>query len=83
MDQTEEKTRLVTALEKTLRNDHDGSIYTDLLKQLETISLRLEVESKKLQEKETHLEIEGAKQAVNNALITMKIAEVNKVQNAI
>ena len=83
MDEVQEKTRLVTALEKILRNDDDGSIHTDLLNQLEAISLRLENESKKLRERETHLKIEGARQAVNNALITMKIAGANKVQKAI
>lgn len=78
MDDVQEKTRLVTALEKTLKNDHDGSIHTNLLKQLEVMSLRLESESKKLQEKYIHLQIEGAREAVNGALITMKIVDANR-----
>ena len=78
MDDVQEKTRLVTALEKTLKNDHDGSIHTNLLKQLEVMSLRLESESKKLLEKDIHLQIEGAKAAVNGALITMKIVNAHK-----
>ena len=78
MDDVQEKTRLVTALEKTLKNDYDGSIHANLLKQLEVMSLRLESESKKLLEKNIHLQIEGARAAVNGALITMKIIDADR-----
>lgn len=78
MDEVKEEIRLVTALEKSLRKDDDGSIHVALLNQLEAISLRLETESKKLLAKETYLQIEGARQAVNGAIVTMKIVESNR-----
>lgn len=78
MEEGNDDLRLVTALEKILKKDEDGSLHTDLLNQLEAISLRLEADSKKLKPREVHLQIEGARQAVNGALMTMKIIEANK-----
>ena len=77
MVEESEELRLVTALEKTLRSDVDGSIHTALFKQLEEISFRLDAESKKLLEKEIYLQIEGARQAVNGAIATMRIVVAN------
>ena len=70
--------RLVTAFEKLLRTDHDGSMHATILEKLDSIIFRLDSELKKLHQKSVHQQIQGARRAVNNAIITMKIVQANR-----
>jgi hypothetical protein len=63
-------------LEERLYSDKDGTAKAKLLTDLVAMQLRLQGELRKLNDRATHLELQGALQAVNGALEVIRTLRV-------
>ncbi|MDB5759116.1 MAG: hypothetical protein JWM30_2405 [Burkholderia sp.] len=63
-------------LEERLYADEDGAVKAQLLSDLLAMQLRLQADLRKLNDRNTHLELQGALQAVTGALQAIKTMKV-------
>jgi hypothetical protein len=63
-------------LEERLYADEDGAVKAQLLSDLLAMQLRLQADLRKLNDRNTHLELQGALQAVTGALHAIKTMKV-------
>jgi hypothetical protein len=63
-------------LEERLHADEDGAVKAQLLSDLLAMQLRLQADLRKLNDRNTHLELQGALQAVTGALQAIKTMKV-------
>ncbi len=63
-------------LEEQLYADKDGTVKKKLLTELSAIQLRLQGDLRKLNDRTTHQELQGALQAVTNALQVIRTLRV-------
>jgi hypothetical protein len=63
-------------LEERLHADEDGAVKAQLLSDLLAMQLRLQADLRKLNDRNTHLELQGALQAVTGALQAIRTMKV-------
>jgi hypothetical protein len=63
-------------LEERLYADEDGAVKAQLLSDLLAMQLRLQADLRKLNDRNTHLELQGALQAVTGALQAIRTMKV-------
>ena len=63
-------------LEERLYADEDGASKQQLLSDLQAMQLRLQVDMRKLNDRNRHLELQGALQAVTGALQAIRTMKV-------
>ncbi len=65
-------------LEQRLQEDPDNALLNDILTRLAAMQDRLRVERKKMQRKQTFVQIEAAEQSVQAALMSLALFSANK-----